>query len=94
MNTQTTAQKLADELEQMTWITAVWRSARELRRLHEVEQQRDALQDLCSDELRRLHEVEQQRDELLAVLKRALPQLIGPAYQSAVRAIAKVEGNQ
>jgi hypothetical protein len=73
MNTQTNAQKLADELEQMTWLTAVWRSARELRRLHEVEQQ---------------------RDELLAVLKRALPQLIGPAYQSAVRSIAKVEGNQ
>jgi len=45
----------------------------------------------ADDELRRRHAV---NAELLAVLKRALPQLIGPAYQSAVRAIAKVEGNQ
>jgi hypothetical protein len=38
--------------------------------------------------------MKQQRDELLALLKRALPQLIGPAYQSAVRALAKAEGDQ
>ncbi len=92
MNTQTTAQKLADEIEQMTWLTAVWRSARELRRL-EAE---NAL----------LHERHHFNNgvlkELLVALKLAQmclggsddPTLLPRTCKAIDDAIAKVEGNQ